>query len=114
MRNLRTRTLLAAAGALGAVALVANPAAAFYISGGCSYGPNTLNVTNYSKGSGQEIHWATHSTWNVWKVEVNGVRQASKTEGYVYFANPTASYPVKASWYYPDPDGGTRSCTYWS
>lgn len=112
--NLRTRAALAATGTVALVALVANPAAAFYLSGGCSYRTNTLTVSNYSKGSGQEYHWATRSTLAVARVQVNGVRQASKVEGFVYFSNPTATYPIKATWYDADPDGGVHSCTYWS
>lgn len=117
MKNLKTRAVLAAAGAITIVGLVANPAAAFYNSTSCSASGNVATLTNYSKGSGQEYHWSTTSV-SGWRggtrIYVNGVQVASggsTTEGFRYYSSATASYTWKFMWWASDPDAGTVSCS---
>lgn len=107
---------------LAVVSLVtfsATGAWAFYTSGGCSATGITMNVTNYSKGSGQEYHIYAKSTntsqYRFIKVFLAGSQVASgnySVETYQYKSNPTANYTATAVIYDNDPDGGSRQCSY--
>ena len=116
MRTRLVATLIATMAILG---FTATNAFAFYTSGGCSTTVGTMNVTNYSKGSGQEYHIAARVTdtqnYNLIKIYLAGslARTAYGTaEVFVVKSNPTANYTATAQFYSRDPDGGYRSCSY--
>jgi hypothetical protein len=91
---------------------------AFYTSGGCGTSVGYLNVSNYSKGSGQEYHWSTHpksSYWSFNKLYFAGSfvsKGSGVREGYIYRSNPTASYTTTVQFFAADPDGGMIQCSY--